>query len=138
MDGFLSPIVDDYRVTEEMLRDSGVTWTFLRNQISPDWVLDLIERAMSEGATTVHADDPAVAYVTRALARQPRRFGPPATRRGLTADPASPGRLFVRALEVQRNRRSDEILQRILVDLVGFMDVDGAPHIPIKAGVEHT
>src|SRR5206468_3447886 len=39
-------------------------------------------------------------------------------------------------LEVERYCLADEILQRSLVDLLAFVDVDGAPHIPIEARVE--
>src|SRR5215208_1858107 len=40
------------------------------------------------------------------------------------------------ALEVERHCSADEILQRRLIDLVAFVDVDGAPRIPFEAGVE--
>jgi hypothetical protein len=40
------------------------------------------------------------------------------------------------AHEIQRHRRADKILQCRLIDLVAFMDVDGAPHIPFEARVE--
>ena len=40
------------------------------------------------------------------------------------------------ALEIERHRSADEILQGRNIDLVAFVDVDGAPDIPVEAGVE--
>jgi hypothetical protein len=40
------------------------------------------------------------------------------------------------ALEIERHCSTDEIFQRRLIDFVAFVDVDGAPHIPVEAGVE--
>jgi hypothetical protein len=40
------------------------------------------------------------------------------------------------ALEIERHGSADEILQGRLIDLVAFVDVDGAPDIPVEAGVE--
>src|SRR5580692_13117628 len=57
------------------------------------------------------------------------------------ADPLaarSPGLRLALALEIERHCSADEILQGRLIDLVGFVDVDGAPDIPVKAGVEKT
>ena len=48
----------------------------------------------------------------------------------------SPGLRLALALEIERDCRPDEILQGRLVDLVDFADVDGAPDIPLQAGVE--
>ena len=49
----------------------------------------------------------------------------------------SPGlRLGLRlalALEIERHCSADEILQGRLIDLVVFVDVDGAPDIPVEA-----
>ena len=39
-------------------------------------------------------------------------------------------------LEIERHCSADEILQGRLIDLVAFVDVDGAPDIPVEAGVE--
>ena len=55
-------------------------------------------------------------------------IGPPA------ACSAGPRLSF--ALEIERHRGADEILQSLLVDMPTFLDVDGAPDIPIEAGVE--
>ena len=43
---------------------------------------------------------------------------------------------LVLALEIERHGSADEILQRRRIDLVAFVDVDGAPDIPLEAGVE--
>src|ERR1700685_3077566 len=40
------------------------------------------------------------------------------------------------ALEIERHGGADEILQSRLVDLVAFVDVDGAPDIALEARVE--
>ena len=48
----------------------------------------------------------------------------------------SPGLRLVLALEIECHRSADEILQGRLIDLVAFVDVDGAPDIPVEAGVE--
>ena len=46
------------------------------------------------------------------------------------------GLLLVLALEVKRHRSADQFLQSRLIDLFAFVDVDGAPDIPLQAGVE--
>jgi len=43
---------------------------------------------------------------------------------------------FTFIFEIERHRSADEILQGLLIDLVAFVDVDGAPDIPFEAGVE--
>ena len=47
-----------------------------------------------------------------------------------------PGLRLALALEIERHCSADEILQSRLIDLVAFVDVDGAPDIPVEAGVE--
>src|ERR1700682_1908643 len=44
--------------------------------------------------------------------------------------------LEIQPLEIERHCSADEILQGRLIDLVAFVDVDGAPDIPVEAGVE--
>ena len=39
-------------------------------------------------------------------------------------------------IEIERYCSADKILQGRLIDLVAFVDVDGAPDIPVEAGVE--
>ena len=46
------------------------------------------------------------------------------------------GLRLVLALKIERRCRADETLQGRLIDLVAFVDVDGAPGIPVEAGVE--
>ena len=50
----------------------------------------------------------------------------------------SPGLRFglTFGLEIHRHSSADEMLQGRLVDLVALVDVDGAPGIPLEAGVE--
>jgi len=52
----------------------------------------------------------------------------------------SPGfRLALRfglEIQIERHCGADEILQGRLIDLIAFVNVDGAPDIPIEAGVE--
>ena len=48
----------------------------------------------------------------------------------------SPGLRPVVALEIERHCVADEILQGRLIDLVALVDVDGAPDIPVEAGVK--
>ena len=48
----------------------------------------------------------------------------------------SPGLRLALALEIERHCSEDEILQGCLIDLVAFVDVDGAPDISVEAGVE--
>src|SRR3954453_1061923 len=43
------------------------------------------------------------------------------------------GRLLRR---IQRYGRANERLQRLLLDLVALVDIDGAPHVAFEAGVE--
>src|SRR5262249_2472196 len=50
----------------------------------------------------------------------------------------SPGLRLALALEVERHRSADEVLQGRLIDLVAFTDVDGAPDVPVEARVEQT
>ena len=48
----------------------------------------------------------------------------------------SPGLRLALAFEIERYCSADEILQGRLIDLAAFVDVDGAPGIPVEAGVE--
>ena len=50
--------------------------------------------------------------------------------------PVGPRLRLALALEIERHGSADEILQGRLIDLVAFVDVDGAPDIPVEAGVE--
>src|ERR1700694_1659801 len=44
----------------------------------------------------------------------------------------SPGLRLALALKIERHFSADEILQGRLIDLVAFVDVDGAPDIPVE------
>src|SRR5882762_9129782 len=52
----------------------------------------------------------------------------------------SPGLRLTLALEmeIERHCSTDELLQGRFIDRVAFVDVDGAPDIPVEAGVEET
>src|SRR5262249_37691031 len=50
----------------------------------------------------------------------------------------APGLRLALEMKIERNSSADEILQSYLIDLFAFADVDGAPDIPIEAGVEQT
>jgi len=50
----------------------------------------------------------------------------------------SPWLLLVLAFKIERHCGADEILQCRLIDLVAFVNVDGAPDISLKAGIEET
>ena len=43
---------------------------------------------------------------------------------------------LVLEMEIERHCSADESLQGRLVDLLAFVDVDGAPDISVQAGVE--
>ena len=46
------------------------------------------------------------------------------------------GLRLVLALEIERHCGADEILQGRLIDLVAFMDVDGAPGVALEAALK--
>jgi hypothetical protein len=48
----------------------------------------------------------------------------------------SPRLRLALAHEIERHCSADEILQGRLIDLLAFVDVDGAPDVPVEAGVE--
>lgn len=54
----------------------------------------------------------------------------------LANDPPGDGLRFRLAFEIESHGSADEMLQRRLIDFVALVDVDGAPHIPLKAGIE--
>src|ERR1700676_2937751 len=60
----------------------------------------------------------------------------PASKQQVGRLASSPGLRLALALEIERHCSADEILQGRLIDLVAFVDVDGAPDIPVEAGVE--
>ena len=48
----------------------------------------------------------------------------------------APGLRLALEMEIERHCSADQILQGRLIDLVAFVEVDGAPDIPVEAGVE--
>src|SRR5262245_44646773 len=40
--------------------------------------------------------------------------------------------------EIERHRRADEIFQSRLIEFVAFVDVAGAPDVPVETGIEET
>lgn len=55
----------DHAATEEILRKSGVAWTFLRNSIYMDGVVNQAAGLLREGKASVPADEMKVDFVTR-------------------------------------------------------------------------
>jgi phosphoglycerate dehydrogenase-like enzyme/uncharacterized protein YbjT (DUF2867 family) len=55
----------DHFATEELLKKSGVAWTFLRNSVYTDIVVPQAAKMIMEGRATVPASAVRVAYVTR-------------------------------------------------------------------------
>lgn len=59
-----SPLARDHRLTEQYIRDSGVTWTMLRNSLYANGLVARAARMLAEGRV-VRSDRGGVAYVTR-------------------------------------------------------------------------
>ena len=64
-DNNVSPIAVAHRATEAALRESGITWTFLRNQWYAGRLVNEAVRMVAEERALVLPDDPGTAYVTR-------------------------------------------------------------------------
>jgi NAD(P)H dehydrogenase (quinone) len=60
-----STIATDHRRTEQYLKESGVAWTLLRNQIYADGLVDQAVQIIREGKLVTFTPDARVAYVTR-------------------------------------------------------------------------
>jgi NAD(P)H dehydrogenase (quinone) len=60
-----SIIAGDHRRTERYLEESGVAWTFLRNQIYANGLPDQAAQIVREGKLVTSTPDARVAYVTR-------------------------------------------------------------------------
>jgi NAD(P)H dehydrogenase (quinone) len=54
-----------HRATEEALRDSGLAWTFLRNNLYAEFQVPVVERAIASGQLVTSAGDGRTAYVSR-------------------------------------------------------------------------
>lgn len=64
-DNSVSPIAVWHRATEADLRESGVTWTALRNQWYADGLVNQAARMIEDRRVVVLPDDPGTAFVTR-------------------------------------------------------------------------
>lgn len=59
-------VVPDHAATEAALRESGLAWTMLRNNLYADMQDGVIAQAVAAGSIVTNAGDGATAYVTRA------------------------------------------------------------------------
>jgi NAD(P)H dehydrogenase (quinone) len=59
-----SPIASDHRRTEQAIRESGMTWTMLRNSLYMNGLVARASRMLSDG-WVVRSDVGGIAYVTR-------------------------------------------------------------------------
>jgi len=64
-DNNVSPIGVWHRATEADLRESGITWTALRNQWYADGLVNQAARMVENRSVVVLPDDPGTAFVTR-------------------------------------------------------------------------
>ena len=58
-------VVADHAATEEALRESGLAWTMLRNNLYADMQVDTIAQAAASGQLVTNVGDGGAAYVTR-------------------------------------------------------------------------
>ena len=59
-------VVPDHMATEDALRDSGLGWTFLRNNLYAEAGVASLDQAAAEGRFVTNCGDGRTAYVTRA------------------------------------------------------------------------
>jgi NAD(P)H dehydrogenase (quinone) len=59
-------VVADHAATEEALRESGLAWTMLRNNLYADMQVDTVAQAAASGQLVTNVGDGGAAYVTRA------------------------------------------------------------------------
>jgi len=59
-------VVADHTATEEALRESGLAWTMLRNNLYADMQVDSVAQAAATGQLVTNIGDGGAAYVTRA------------------------------------------------------------------------
>lgn len=59
-------VVPDHAATEDALRESGLAWTMLRNNLYAEMQVDTVEQAAASGQLFTNVGDGAAAYVTRA------------------------------------------------------------------------
>ncbi len=61
-----SGVVPDHAATEQALRDSGLAWTMLRNNLYAEMQVGTVEQAAASGQLFTNTGDGGAAYVTRA------------------------------------------------------------------------
>lgn len=59
-------VAPDHLGTEQALRDSGLRWTFLRNNLYADMQSDVVAQAAASGTYVTNTGEAGAAYVTRA------------------------------------------------------------------------
>ncbi|GAA0202217.1 SDR family oxidoreductase [Cytobacillus oceanisediminis] len=59
-------VTPDHLGTEQALRDSGLRWTFLRNNLYADMQSDVVAQAAASGTYVTNTGEAGAAYVTRA------------------------------------------------------------------------
>ncbi|MEU6134697.1 SDR family oxidoreductase [Nocardioides sp. NPDC047086] len=59
-------VVADHAATEDALRESGLAWTMLRNNLYADMQVDSVAQAAATGQLVTNTGDGGAAYVTRA------------------------------------------------------------------------
>ena len=59
-------VVPDHAATEDALRESGLAWTMLRNNLYADMQVDTVAQAAASGQLVTNVGDAGAAYVTRA------------------------------------------------------------------------
>jgi NAD(P)H dehydrogenase (quinone) len=60
-------VVADHAATEDALRESGLAWTMLRNNLYADMQVDSVAQAAATGQLVTNFGDGGAAYVTRAV-----------------------------------------------------------------------
>jgi NAD(P)H dehydrogenase (quinone) len=58
-------VAPDHRATEAALQASGLTWTFLRNNLYAEYQVPTLAQALSTGTLVTNRSDGATAYVSR-------------------------------------------------------------------------
>jgi NAD(P)H dehydrogenase (quinone) len=58
-------VTPSHRATEEALRDSGLAWTFLRNNLYAEFQIPVVEQAIASGRLVTSAGTGRTAYVSR-------------------------------------------------------------------------
>ncbi len=64
-EGNPAAVVPSHRATEEALRDSGLAWTFLRNNLYAEFQVPVVRQAIASGRLVTSAGSGRTAYVSR-------------------------------------------------------------------------